>query len=95
MYCWSNLYACNGWVLAKRAGTTATYKLIRFDGSSWAIVGSFSAANVGFFNSASDDVSLAIDANGKFHVAFRGENTNGTRCNSERGVGYGTSTLPI
>jgi hypothetical protein len=81
----------------KGAGLEAVYKLIRFDGSSWATVSTFaptgnssSPINIPNFDSASDDVDLAIDASGRFHVTFRGSRGGGLT--STRGVWYGLST---
>ncbi|ARK08850.1 cellulose binding domain-containing protein [Fibrella sp. ES10-3-2-2] len=81
----------------KGSGLEAIYKLIRFDGSSWTTVSTFaptgntgSPINIPNFDSATDDVDLAIDASGRFHVTFRGSLGGGTT--SVRGVWYGLST---
>ncbi|HEY0108071.1 MAG TPA: hypothetical protein VGB67_00500, partial [Fibrella sp.] len=81
----------------KGSGAAATYKLIQWDGTSWSTVSTFaptgssnSSINVPDFTSASDDVDLAIDATGRFHVVFRGERGGGLTSN--RGVWYGLST---
>jgi len=79
----------------KGSGLEAVYKLIRFDGSSWTTVSTFaptgnssSPINIPNFNNATDDVDLAIDASGRFHVTFRGSRSE----QSIRGVWYGLST---
>ncbi|MEZ0541884.1 cellulose binding domain-containing protein [Fibrella arboris] len=81
----------------KGSGLEAIYKLIRFDGNSWTTVSTFaptgnsgSPINIPNFDSASDDVDIAIDALGRFHVTFRGSRGGGTT--STRGVWYGLST---
>ena len=76
------------------SGSSAVYKLIKWGGSSWTSVGSFNMTQVTAstpFDNASDDVSLAIDANGYYHVAFRGIE-NAACCGQERGICYGYST---
>ncbi|MEZ0487012.1 cellulose binding domain-containing protein [Fibrella aquatica] len=81
----------------KGSGLEAIYKLIRFDGSSWTTVSTFaptgnsgSPINIPNFDSATDDVDIAIDALGRFHVTFRGSRGGGF--DSVRGVWYGLST---
>jgi hypothetical protein len=78
-----------------RDGSSATviYKVIKWTGTSWVTVSSF--ANSDFsastpFDYASDDVSMAIDASGGFHVVFKGIE-NAACCAQERGVAYGYS----
>lgn len=63
----------------KGANENVTYKLIRWDGSGWATVSTFTTASgttssikVPDFSGGADFVSLAIDAAGRFHVAFKG-----------------------
>ncbi|UHG93840.1 beta strand repeat-containing protein [Spirosoma oryzicola] len=80
----------------KGAGDEAIYRLIRFDGSGWATVSSFSptggsaSIKVPSFDGASDDVDLAIDALGRYHVTFQG--SRGSGVTSTRGVWYGFSS---
>ncbi|WP_375445238.1 cellulose binding domain-containing protein [uncultured Fibrella sp.] len=81
----------------KGSGQTAIYKLIGFDGTNWTTVSTFaptgnsnSPINIPNFDSASDDVDIAIDALGRFHVVFRG--SRGESLTSTRGVWYGVST---
>jgi hypothetical protein len=82
----------------KGSGATAVYKLIRWDGS-WNTVGTFTTSagsgstnKVPEFNYAYDDVSLAIDAVGHFHVTFQGQKGSNECCGQIRGVWYGFST---
>lgn len=78
------------------AGPDATYKLIRFDGSSWSTLSSFTpsggsaAIKVPNFDGANDYTSLSIDALGRYHVVFSGY--RGSSFTSARGVWYGLST---
>ncbi|MCB9285384.1 MAG: T9SS type A sorting domain-containing protein [Lewinellaceae bacterium] len=75
----------------------STYKLVKWNGSSWAAQGSFTAASVGTAVgrgaswNASDDVDMAIDGNNNIHVVFR-MGAIGTCCGQRRGVFYGKST---
>ncbi|MBO0950144.1 cellulose binding domain-containing protein [Fibrella forsythiae] len=81
----------------KGSGLEAIYKLIRFDGTGWTTVSTFaptgnsgSPINIPNFDNATDDVDIAIDALGRFHVTFRGSRGGGF--DSVRGVWYGLST---
>ncbi|MBO6517749.1 MAG: PKD domain-containing protein, partial [Bacteroidia bacterium] len=76
------------------SGSSAIYKLLKWNGSSWTQVGSFNMSQVTAttpFDNASDDVSLAIDASGNFHAAIRGIQ-NAACCSQERGICYAYST---
>ncbi|MBD2704856.1 hypothetical protein IC229_29765 [Spirosoma sp. BT702] len=59
---------------------TYSYKLIRFDGSNWITVSTLPA--VSGFERPTDDLNLAIDSDGGFHVVFvgsRGDATSGPK----------------
>ncbi|RYF60078.1 MAG: hypothetical protein EOO39_32625, partial [Cytophagaceae bacterium] len=78
----------------KGADVNVTYKLIRWDGSSWTTLSTFTTANgtsssikVPDFSGGSDYVSLAIDATGRFHVAFKG----GSASVGREAIWYGLS----
>ncbi|MEW5848837.1 MAG: MopE-related protein [Myxococcota bacterium] len=71
-------------------GSSATYRLMKWNGTAWSTVGSFAATSVSGLTGASDDVSLAIDSTGGFHVVFRGY--AGSGLSSTRAVWYGYST---
>lgn len=77
------------------SGTTAVYSLIKWNSgtSTFDTLSTFTSANVGAtanMTRASDDVSLAVDGAGGFHVAFRGDYGANT-ITSTRGVWYGYS----
>ena len=77
------------------SGTAAVYKLLRWTGTAWTVTGSFNMASVLSavgFNSASDDVSLAIGSTGTFHVAFRGIDHRVACCAQPRGIVYAYSS---
>ncbi len=77
------------------SGTAAVYKLLRWTGTAWTQVGSYNMSAVfsaTTFDSASDDVSLAIGSTGTFHVAFRGSDNRGGCCTQPRGIVYAYST---
>ncbi|RYF78260.1 MAG: hypothetical protein EOO39_01910, partial [Cytophagaceae bacterium] len=76
------------------ANTDVTYKLMRWDGSSWTLLSTFTTATgttssikVPDFSGATDRVSLAIDATGRFHIAFSGVSATANR----GGIWYGLS----
>lgn len=78
----------------KGAGSQVTYKLIRWDDTSWSTVSTFttsggttSATKVSGFEGAGDDVGLAIGSDGIVHVVFQGYRGSGN--GSTRGVWYG------
>jgi PKD repeat protein len=76
------------------SGGSAVYKLLKWNGSAWVNVGSFNMTQVTAttpFDNGSDDVSLAIDASGNFHVAIRGI-ANTSCCSQERGICYAYSS---
>jgi PKD repeat protein len=68
-------------------GTNGFIEIGSWDGNAWSVTSSFSPADSSLFASISDDVSLAIDSMGDYHVAFRAEVTTGSS-NTERGVFY-------
>ncbi|MBC3789431.1 Ig-like domain-containing protein, partial [Spirosoma utsteinense] len=79
----------------KGADVSVTYKLIRWDGSSWTQLSTFTTATgtsssnkVPDFSAATDRVSLAIDGTGRFHVTFSGISASAGR----QGIWYGLST---
>ncbi len=77
------------------SGTAAVYKLMRWNGTAWTVTGSFNMTSVlsaTDFNSASDDVSLAIGSTGTFHVAFRGIDHRVACCSQPRGIVYAYSS---
>ncbi|UCE61440.1 MAG: HYR domain-containing protein [Phycisphaerales bacterium] len=68
------------------SGSEGFIEIGAFDGTSWTKVSSFSPADSSLFDSLSDDVSVAIDSAGNYHVAFKASKGGGTT--SERGIFY-------
>jgi len=73
----------------KDSGANGHFRLYRYDNpgpsGTWATVGEFTRANVPNILVTEDEVSLAIDKTGRFHVAFKGRN------DTTSGVYYATS----
>ncbi|UCD28082.1 MAG: hypothetical protein JSV03_13440, partial [Planctomycetota bacterium] len=64
------------------SGDVGFIEIGSWNGSSWTKVSSFSPSDSTLFERLSDDVSLAMDGSGNYHVAFkasRGDNTAGPR----------------
>ena len=71
--------------------TSAVYKLVKWNGSSWNLLSSFSVAASLAGSSSNDDVSLAIDSVGGYHVAFRLNDNSADLVNGRRVIMYGFS----
>ena len=59
-------------------------RVVKWNGASWTAVTSFLVSDVPNLSSINDYQSLAVDNNNHFHIAFRGNHTNGTT-----GIWYG------
>ena len=70
------------------SGSAGFIEIGSWNGSSWTVVSSFntSSDSPDIFDSFSDDVSLAMDSVGDYHVAFRASRGGGVT--STRGVFY-------
>ena len=71
--------------------TSAVYKLVKWNGSSWNLLSSFTVAASLAGSSSNDDVSLAIDSVGGYHVAFRLNDNSADLVNGRRVIMYGFS----
>jgi hypothetical protein len=71
--------------------TSAVYKLVKWNGSSWNLLSSFTVAASLAGSSSNDDVSLAIDSVGGYHVAFRLNDNSADLVNGRRVIMYGYS----
>ena len=71
--------------------TSAVYKLVKWNNSSWDLLSSFSVATSLAGSSSNDDVSLAIDSAGGYHVAFRLNDNSADLLNGRRVIMYGYS----
>jgi hypothetical protein len=73
------------------ASTSAVYKLVKWNGTSWDLLGSFTVADSLAGSSSNDDVSLAVDSAGGYHVAFRLNDNSANLTAGKRVVMYGYS----
>ena len=72
--------------------TSAVYKLVKWNGTSWGLLGSFAVTDSLAGSSSNDDVSLAVDSAGGYHVAFRLNDNSANLTAGKRVVMYGYSS---
>lgn len=73
------------------ADASTVYKLVKWNGSSWTLLSGFTGQSSLAGSAVQDDVALAVDSVGGYHVAFRLNSNSADLVNGQRVVMYGYS----